>query len=386
MEAQAQTLVLGWRTAVLALVSVQVLALALALTLKIRNRAPNRRLAALLLVLVGMLTPYTIGFAGAYDAWPWLTFAPFAIPLAVGPLAFAYVRAWTGESMRPRLWVHLVPAAAQLTYGLACFALPLTQKLAWADGPDEMISMLLATAAPASLTGYTLASATSLRRYRSRLNDVVTDEARFAMSWLTRTLVALALTLAVWAGFQLWELAIAELNYFQRLNLYLVVAALALYLAVEGWRHADLRQPQIAPADATPRAASLRRDWRETAETWAARVDAEGWWREPELTVAELAARLGTNTHYLSRAINEGLGQNFATFINTRRATAVRDALASGDARPLLDLALEAGFNSKASFNRAYVAAFGESPSMLRGRASDPKYLAASSNLRRDPA
>lgn len=48
------------------------------------------------MVIVGVLTPFTIGFAGAYDAWPWLSFAPFAVPLAVGPLLYGYANALTG--------------------------------------------------------------------------------------------------------------------------------------------------------------------------------------------------------------------------------------------------------------------------------------------------
>lgn len=377
-------LVFGWRTAVLALVSAQVLLLAVALATTPSNQPANRRLAALIVVLVGLLTPYTIGFAGAYDAWPWLTFAPFAVPLAVGPLAFAYVRAWTDEPLRSGLAAHLAPAIAQFAYGAVCFALPSPQKVAWADGPDAVIAPILATLAPASLTLYALASAASLRRYRARLGDLVTDEARYTLGWLTRALAALAITLAAWAGFQLWELAVGQLSYFQRLGLYLVIAALALYLAVEGWRHAGLRRP--APPSTESVAQRPPRDWRETAQAWAARVEAAGWWREPDLTLGDLAARLGANTHYLSRALNEGLGQNFAGFINGLRARAVHEALVGGDARPLLDLAFDAGFNSKASFNRAYLAAYGEAPSATRRRGSEPKLSAATPEMRRDPA
>ncbi|WP_430420100.1 helix-turn-helix domain-containing protein [Phenylobacterium sp.] len=377
-------LVFGWRTAVLALVSVQVLLLAVALASTPRNQPANRCLAALIVVLVGMLTPYTIGFAGFYDAWPWLTFAPFAAPLAVGPLAFAYVRAWTDQPLRPSLAIHLAPAAAQFAYSAVCFALPPAQKFAWADGPDTVIAPVLAAAAPVSLSVYALASAASLRRYRARLGDVVTDEARFTLGWLTRALIALTITLAAWAGFQLWEIGLGRLSYFQRLGLYLVIAALALYLAIEGWRHASLRRPILSPAE--PLAQRAPRDWRETAQAWAARIEAAGWWREPDLTLADLAARLGANTHYVSRALNEGLGQNFAAFINGLRARAVHDALAAGDRRPLLDLAFEAGFNSKASFNRAYLAAYGEAPSAARRRGSEPKFASETPEVRRDPA
>jgi len=374
-------LVFGWRTALLSLVTAQVLVLIVALLRAPRNRPANRRLAALLVLLVGMITPYTIGFAGFYDAFPGLTFAPFALPLALGPMALAYACAWSGAPLRPALWVHLIPAGAHLAYSLGCFALPLDLKQAWADGGDAaVVAPLVATLAPLSLGAYTLAAFRTLRRYQARLAEVVTEDARYAGAWLQRALAALLPVLVLWVAYQAWEVAVGGLDYFQRLNLYLAFAGLALYLAVEGWRHADLRRPAFAVA---PREPLPVRDWPAQARAWTAVLDADEWWREPDLTLAELAARLGTNTNYLSRAFNEGLGQNFAQVINGRRARAVADALAAGSTRPLLDLALEAGFNSKASFNRAYRAACGESPSSARRRASDPKTLATAPEVRR---
>jgi Helix-turn-helix domain len=47
-------------------------------------------------------------------------------------------------------------------------------------------------------------------------------------------------------------------------------------------------------------------------------------------------------------------------------AEAVANALRNGDRRDLLDLALAAGFSSKASFNRAFRAAFGVTASEYR--------------------
>jgi hypothetical protein len=69
----------GWRTALLFVMFVQLLVLALALVRVLQNRVANRTMAALLVVLAGLLTPWMIGFAGFYDKWMWLTFAPFQI-------------------------------------------------------------------------------------------------------------------------------------------------------------------------------------------------------------------------------------------------------------------------------------------------------------------
>ncbi|RYE68737.1 MAG: AraC family transcriptional regulator, partial [Oxalobacteraceae bacterium] len=55
------------------------------------NRSAQRLLATLLIVAVLRLMPYVLGFAGAYDAWPWLSFAPFDLRLAIGPLLYLYL-------------------------------------------------------------------------------------------------------------------------------------------------------------------------------------------------------------------------------------------------------------------------------------------------------
>jgi len=101
------------------------------------------------------------------------------------------------------------------------------------------------------------------------------------------------------------------------------------------------------------------RNWRHIAETWASRIRDAGWHADPTLSLAALARRLGTNPTYLSRAFNDGLGVHFSSFVNRLRCEDVAKVLRRGDRRELLGLAFEAGFSSKASFNRAFRANFG---------------------------
>ena len=75
-----------------------------------RNRVANRFLAALLLAVVLLITPFTIGYAGLYDAYPWLSFAPFFWQLGFGPLIYFYVRRLaTGRLPTGWAW-HFVPS------------------------------------------------------------------------------------------------------------------------------------------------------------------------------------------------------------------------------------------------------------------------------------
>jgi AraC-like DNA-binding protein len=124
----------------------------------------------------------------------------------------------------------------------------------------------------------------------------------------------------------------------------------------------------IAPPAPAP--AADARDWEAQGRAWAAIIREQQWARDPDVNLAGLARLLGTNSSYLSRAINSGAGENFSSFIARLRAEAVAARLTASDPADLLTIALEEGFGSKASFNRAFAAAFGCAPSVYRHRVS----------------
>lgn len=94
-----------------------------------------------------------------------------------------------------------------------------------------------------------------------------------------------------------------------------------------------------------------------------------GAYRDEALTLAALSGQLSVPDYLLRRAINQGLGyRNFNAFVNHYRLAEVKAALGDPEkARlPILTLALSAGFNSVAPFNRAFKAEFGQTPSQYR--------------------
>jgi transcriptional regulator GlxA family with amidase domain len=68
----------------------------------------------------------------------------------------------------------------------------------------------------------------------------------------------------------------------------------------------------------------------------------------------------------VSRALNQGLGQSFNECVNRLRAESVAVELRAGSTRELVQLGFDAGFNSKASFQRAFVQFIGQTPSAFR--------------------
>ena len=85
---------------------------------------------------------------------------------------------------------------------------------------------------------------------------------------------------------------------------------------------------------------------------------------QPELNLQELAQYLQTNPALLSAAINQVFGKNFNEYINGLRIDEfVRKYNADSNHRfTLLSHAMDSGFNSKATFNRAFKKIKGKSP------------------------
>ena len=87
-------------------------------------------------------------------------------------------------------------------------------------------------------------------------------------------------------------------------------------------------------------------------------------YQNPELTLSHLAQKLETNAAVISKTINQGFQLNFNDFINQYRIEAVKIAFNSNEHKKstLLGIAFDAGFNSKATFNRAFKKNTGLSP------------------------
>ena len=85
---------------------------------------------------------------------------------------------------------------------------------------------------------------------------------------------------------------------------------------------------------------------------------------ESQITLTDLSRQIGVNSAVLSYTINNGFGKNFNDFINEFRIVAVKEKLTNGDAENsnLLGIAFDCGFNSKATFNRAFKKFTGVSP------------------------
>jgi AraC-like DNA-binding protein len=86
------------------------------------------------------------------------------------------------------------------------------------------------------------------------------------------------------------------------------------------------------------------------------------------LTPASTAAALGISARQLHRLF-ESSGSTFARYVLRQRLLRCRDTIAgaTGTGRSVIDIAFGWGFNSMATFYRAFVSEFGNPPAVLRG-------------------
>jgi AraC-like DNA-binding protein len=93
-------------------------------------------------------------------------------------------------------------------------------------------------------------------------------------------------------------------------------------------------------------------------------LEIEKVYENPELSLTQVAKSLRTNPSLISKVVNQGFQQNFNDFVNFYRIEAIKQKIAQGEhqKQTLLGIAYTCGFNSKATFNRAFKKITGYAP------------------------
>ncbi|HEX9951594.1 MAG TPA: helix-turn-helix domain-containing protein [Rubricoccaceae bacterium] len=340
------------------------------------RRAGDRRaqvwLGALLLLTAATFGNSLLCEVGVCSAYEQLYFLPLDFSLAIGPLVYLYVRERVRPGLAARDAVHAVLPLAQVAFWASVGFRSVAFK-AWLW--QAVVSPVLGPATGVLFVvvsgGYVWAA---LRLVRPAPN--APEWARARARWLGRFLRTAAVLFIVLTAY---EVADAVLGFGAGINPYnwpwyafpkhVAYVGVLVTFALHGWD--QLHPARWMPPAPAPRVATYGL----TADALAAEarrvraaVEAERPYRNPDLTLGLLADALGMPDKTLSYVLNEGLGTAYAPYINGLRVADARQALADPAKAHLSVLAvgLEAGFSSKATFNRAFKAATGQTPSEVR--------------------
>lgn len=84
-----------------------------------------------------------------------------------------------------------------------------------------------------------------------------------------------------------------------------------------------------------------------------------------KITLKDVSSAVGFSEYYFSRLFKEYTGQNFLYYLSCYRIKKAEKLLSRSE-KPILDIALESGFNSLATFNRIFRKVKGCSPTFYR--------------------
>lgn len=199
------------------------------------------------------------------------------------------------------------------------------------------------------------------------------DQERQAWLWLSGSLFVLLLGVnAVATNFNCRPIIDPVVRLYQAGLLIGILALIYGFLIAGLWRGFVLFPGEAGPS---VRAASAMRPNTQAAlaERFVHVMQDEALWRDTQINLGRIAEKLEVSPRRLSMAVRDELDVSIVDWINAQRVAAVRAALeADPDTHhSLLDLAFDAGFNSKPSFNRAFSKFTGMTPSAYRDRLRD---------------
>ncbi len=351
---------------------------ALLLRRGVRERSSSDKwLAALVLVLSATLITPFIGFANVYDNNQWLTYFPFAILYTYGVFVWLYTVTLTDakRTFSSRELLLFLPAAIYLVYRFFLFSHSVEWKTEFdRNYGDTSAAVIFVTELAWNMTFLFLAIR-HYRKYRAWLDENYSDTERIKFDWLRNFLYLFTAVAILGAAFDLTNSFVTPLSYIQFFYFEVVLAISTYYLAVSGYirsRNIEINFVSVAEISTEEKRALLSNDeLRRQSERLEQLLVSERPYLEPSLTLTELSRMLGVNTTVLSYVINQSQGCNFNDLINRYRVEAVKAELAKGSDEQLLTIALDSGFNSKATFNRAFKKFTGLSPSEYQENTSE---------------
>jgi AraC-like DNA-binding protein len=371
-------------------------ALILAKAIKIKNKS-NYLLSLFIFLCCLYIAPWMLGFAGWYDNQPYrdfLFYTPFQHLLFVGPIIFFYTQSLLNPSFKfsKKEALHLLPGFIYLLYIIAIWVY---DKFIFGDyyfyknGMDKDFDYWYQKLGLVSMIVYFILSIQYYNIYKKLMLQVVSYADTILFKWIKTYLIAFLVMLLLPIFFDITGVFYPEMKSYQgSWWFFLFFSIVMYYIAITGYSNPlNTTIPfKMSFFDKNPILLLNENQTNETEnsidiqyetfeesnspeiEHWKSKIETliqdEKWYQNSELTLLDLAKKLGTNVSVISKTINQGFEMNFNDCINSYRIKAVKNSLADGEHKnsTLLGIAFDSGFNSKATFNRAFKKNTGKTP------------------------
>jgi len=211
---------------------------------------------------------------------------------------------------------------------------------------------------------YVIMLVAELRRFRQGLNNFFSSTEKVNLDWLRRLALGLGgiwvVVLGTYVYCSITGVSIGQQNDYY---IFTAVSMFVIFLGYYGLKYENiLVRYTLAPEKAIKEADKYKRSGLKSGEDSRLLqkikqvVEEKKLYLTPGLTLDDLAEELELSRHHLSQAIGTEPGQTFFSLINQYRVEEAKTKLLSENFShySLLGIGLDAGFNSKASFNRVF--------------------------------
>lgn len=339
---------------------------------KPENRVANRFLAILVFSICFSLFTQIVLQWGLYDRFPWLHWLPFSMTFIVGPAFYFYIRSLTdpGFTFKPvHIW-HFAWIVFNYVHSVYHLVLGRTNPYPLFHNFTEALDAY----AIIQMSFYLYFTFKCLKRYQRRILEEISTIDHLTLNWVKELLYVIACSAVVMSIFVIVDYRLLidfNMEYYQgklfkhKDVLICLHAFTSYWLAIGGFRQSQVSPLQGVSTTAIPEAL---KDYSDVIQKLTLAMNQDFLYRDPGLNLTKLSQHTKVPEKEISAALNQQLHKNFYSFINEFRVQDAKTKLINQqyDHLKILSIAYDAGFNSKASFNRVFKEFTGKSPKTYR--------------------
>jgi AraC-like DNA-binding protein len=352
----------------------------LLLTNGIRHEQKSSKwLAAFILFCTLYVAPFMLGYSGWYSRQPYrdiLFYVPFQQLFLLPPLLFFYVKNLLNNQYRFQRedWKHFLPAGFYFIYIVMVGVydkLIIGEYYFYANERDKDFDLWYQLTGFVSMVYYLLLSLRLYDRYKRKNCETTSFADSVLYSWLLQFLVAFLLLLVIRLLFFILNPEWA--NFGGKYWYYLTFSMLYYFIALSGFTHAvksglqitynqsseyltERNYDKVNDTEIVLNINQLSAEEERLKKQLEKLMSIDKLFRNPLLTLFDVAKIMNSTPKNISRIVNNGFDLNFNDFVNGYRIQDVIERVKASetDYKTLLGIALDAGFNSKSTFNRAF--------------------------------
>lgn len=352
----------------------------LLITIRKGNRRANYWLAGFFLTFSLLFLELIFEFTNILFLYPHLLEILPVLAFTLGPLYYFYVKTLTTPSFswRWKKLLHFAPFFAAAICYMPLYASSKEEKLTYltrlySEQPTgyEFINI----AALVCFLLYLLASLRIIHYHGRRMRDFFSGSLeRVNLAWLKRLTTSLLMVWGLWTNFHIGDVDFLKVA--TPLIVLVFLFVLGFYAVRQNVIFESPSSGSLEPTkemrkkrQRTGKPANFKTELKEElSDKLRLLMEEEKVFLAGNLTLPELAQKMAVSTNVLSELINREHGENFYDFVNKYRVEESKRLLLDPkfDHYSILSIGLQAGFNSKTTFNIAFKSKVGHTPAEFR--------------------